>query len=123
MANRSSDSQTHKHYFSETTGRCTCGCYAISREEFGNRCSKWDTHYAKCRQSPSAKNFEVAMKAYRLGNLEVVRECARRATLRLQESNYLPKPNFDDPRSHKWSEVLEGEGIVGYLYHDPSGDY
>lgn len=116
----------HTHIFLSDGGACKdseCKAISITRDEFKTRCKAWDEVYQKSKESPSAKNFEIAIKAYKTGNKAVLLECARRAKLRLEEGNYLPKPSFDDPRSHAWKTYIINEKITDLLYHDPSGDY
>jgi len=57
----------------------------------------WNDYYARALKSESFKDFKVQGEAFKEGDIEGVKEIALKARKRLEEGNFMPKPQIIDP--------------------------
>jgi hypothetical protein len=66
--------------------------------DYGELIIKWDEYYKKAKQSFPAQNYYAQFKAYKEGNMKLVKEFAEVAKLWLKEGERLETPSEEDPR-------------------------
>lgn len=93
----------HNHHFVEgydasemVCSDPTCKARLLSNEEYNRRVEEWESYYAMCRTTPHYfvfKEMSEAFKRHDKARIAIAYEKAKNL-----KEDYLPKPNFFDPR-------------------------
>lgn len=85
--------------------KCSCGRFLVTPEEIESREAEWNDYFKLVTTTPSYLDFMKSRNASKDEKIEI----AKRATERIVEDDYLPKPNFPDPIGQAWRYVVSND--------------